>query len=132
MDNKLISISLADKQLGTNVYKVAIASSDGIVINQHFGRADTFYIYEVLGMKQCKFIEKREVTSVCNGGNHDNKDLRACISRLKDCKYVLASRIGMGAVNMLEQSGITPMELPGIMEESLDKLMTYEQLQHLF
>ena len=122
----------ANKQLEERGYKVAAASSDGIVINQHFGRADTFYIYEVAGAGNYRFLETRTVTPVCNGGNHSDKELRDNISKFKDCKYILVSRIGMGAANMVEQSGITPMELPGMMEESLDKLITYEQLQNLF
>ena len=121
-----------NKQLEERAYKVAAASSDGIVINQHFGRADTFYIYEVAGAGNYRFLETRTVTPVCNGGNHSDKELRENISKFKDCKYILVSRIGMGAANMVEQSGITPMELPGMMEESLDKLITYEQLQNLF
>ncbi len=121
-----------NKQLEERVYKVAAASSDGIVINQHFGRADTFYIYEVAEAGNYRFLETRTVTPVCNGGNHSDKELRENISKFKDCKYILVSRIGMGAANIVEQSGIIPMELPGMMEESLDKLITYEQLQNLF
>lgn len=121
-----------NKQLEGRVYKVAAASSDGIVINQHFGRADTFYIYEVAEAGNYRFLETRTVTPVCNGGNHSDKELRENISKFKDCKYILVSRIGMGAANIVEQSGITPMELPGMMEASLDKLITYEQLQNLF
>lgn len=121
-----------NKQLEGRVYKVAAASSDGIVINRHFGRADTFYIYEVAEAGNYRFLETRTVTPVCNGGNHSDKELRENISKFKDCKYILVSRIGMGAANIVEQSGITPMELPGMMEESLDKLITYEQLQNLF
>lgn len=121
-----------NKQLEGRVYKVAAASSDGIVINRHFGRADTFYIYEVAEAGNYRFFETRTVTPVCNGGNHSDKELRENISKFKDCKYILVSRIGMGAANIVEQSGITPMELPGMMEESLDKLITYEQLQNLF
>ena len=121
-----------NKQLEGRVYKVAAASSDGIVINRHFGRADTFYIYEVAEAGNYRFLETRTVTPVCNGGNHSDKELRENISKFKDCKYILVSRIGMGAANIVEQSGITPMELPGMMEESLDKLITYKQLQNLF
>lgn len=121
-----------NKQLEERVYKVAAASSDGIVINQHFGRADTFYIYEVAEAGNYRFLETRTVTPVCNGGNHSDKELRENISKFKDCKYILVSRIGMGAANIVEQSGIIPMELPGMMKESLDKLITYEQLQNLF
>ena len=39
------------------VYKVAAASSDGIVINKHFGRADTFYIYEIAENGKYRLLE---------------------------------------------------------------------------
>lgn len=113
-------------------YKVAVASSDGIVVNQHFGRAKTFYIYEVEGKGQHGLLEIRSVVPVCHGGNHDDKELRNNIHKLKDCKYILVSRIGTVAANLVEQSGIVPMELPGMIEDSIGKLITYEQLQSLF
>ncbi len=114
------------------IYRAAVASSDGIVVNRHFGRADTFYIYEVKENGRCRLLEIRNVTPVCDGGNHNDKDLLANISRLKDCKYILVSRIGPGAANAAEQSGIIPMELPGMIEESIARLTAYEQLQNLF
>lgn len=126
MDNQ------AKGQLETDVYKVAAASSDGIVVNQHFGRADTFYIYEVAGISNYRFLETRSVTPVCNGGDHNEEHLLGNISKFKDCRYILASRIGRGAANRMEQSGVMPMELPGMIEESLDQLAVYEQLQQLF
>lgn len=114
------------------IYKVAVASSDGIVINQHFGRADTFLIYEVTETGKYRLLEKRSVTPVCNGGNHNDNELKNNICKLEDCKYILVARIGAGAANAVEQSGIIPMELPGMIEESIGKLFTYEQLQNLF
>lgn len=132
MDNKLTSVGPSKGQPETDGYKVAAASSDGIVINQHFGRADTFYIYEVEGTGGYRFLETRKVTPVCNGGEHNEEELYSNISRFKDCKYIVVSRIGMGAANRMEQSGIMPMELPGMIEESLGRLVTYEKLQHLF
>lgn len=113
-------------------YKAAAASSDGIVVNQHFGRADTFYIYEIAETGKYRLLETRTVIPVCNGGNHNDETLCETIRQFKDCRYLLASRIGMGAADMLEQAGIIPMELPGMIEESLDKLHTYERLQNLF
>lgn len=132
MDNKLTNVNWANGQPELDVYKVAAASSDGIVINQHFGRADTFYIYEVAGTDNYRFLETRTITPVCSGGNHNEEKLCSNIRMFQDCKYIIASRIGMGAANRIEQSGIIPVELPGIIEESLGKLITYEQLQHLF
>lgn len=113
-------------------YKVAVASSDGIVVNQHFGRADTFYIYVVEETGKYQLYEKRKVTPVCNGGNHKDDELRGNIMKFRDCKYILVSRIGMGAANIVEQFGIIPMELPGMIQESIEKLITYEQIQNLF
>lgn len=124
--------NLAKEPLSSKNYKVAVASSDGIVVNQHFGRADTFYIYEVVGADEYRFVEIRTVTPVCNGGEHDEDQLLSNVIKLKDCKYILVSRVGPGAANALEQSGITPVELPGIMGESIGKLIKYENLQNLF
>ena len=115
-----------------SLYKVAVASGDGIVVNRHFGKADTFYIYEVTETGKYRLLEIRTVTPVCNGGNHNDNALRNNICKLEDCKYILVARIGTGAANIVEQSGIIPMELPGMIEESIGKLFTYEQLQNLF
>ena len=124
--------NLADGQSETKHYKVAVASSDGIVVNQHFGRADTFYIYEVTETKQCRLLETRTVTPICNRGNHDDNALHDNMSKFQDCRYLLVSRIGTGAANAAEQLGITPMELPGMIEESIGRVITYKELQNLF
>lgn len=125
-------VNSADRQPETGFYKAAAASSDGIVVNQHFGRADTFYIYEIAQNGEYRLLETRTVKPVCNGGNHNDQELRDNIRVFGDCKYILVSRIGAGAANMAEQSGITPMELPGLIEEAVEKLTVYEQLQNLF
>ena len=54
------------------------------------------------------------------------------MNEFTDCKYILVSRIGPGAENMAQQLGITAVELPGDLEEGLEKLRTYEQIQKLF
>lgn len=113
-------------------FRLAAASSDGIVVNCHFGRADTFYIYEVKAGEREKLIEKRALAPVCSGGNHDDEHLKNNIAQLQDCRYVLVSRIGIAAAQIMEQMGIVPMELPGMIEESIQKLIVYEQLQNLF
>lgn len=112
-------------------YKIAVASSDGIVVNQHFGRADLFFIYEVED-DTFHLLETRKVVPVCQAGNHDENLLLENISRFKDCKYILVSRIGNGAANFAGQAGIIPMELPGMIEESIEKLITYDKIQSLF
>lgn len=122
----------AKEQPEGKAYKVAVASGDGIVVNRHFGGADTFYIYEVEKAGTYRLLETRAVTPVCNGGRHNERELQNNIGKLTDCKYILVSRIGTGAANAVEQSGMIPMELPGEIGESISRLITYEQLQNLF
>lgn len=115
-----------------NTYKIAVASSDGIVVNQHFGRADRFFICEVTDDGGYSFIETRTVTPVCNCGNHDDKHLTENLLKIQDCKYLLVSKIGIGASMRAEQLGITPMEIPDMIEKSIQKVISFEQIQNLF
>lgn len=94
-----------------NKYKAAIASSDGIVVNQHFGRADTFYIYEIDERGKYVLLEKRNAVPICKGGNHDNSELENNMKKLSDCRYILVSRIGKRAEIAARQLGIIPMKL---------------------
>lgn len=115
-----------------NSYKIAVASSDGIVVNQHFGHADKFLIFEVTSDGSYHFIEKRSVEPVCNCGNHDDGKLIENLQKIQDCKYLLVSRIGAGASTQAERLEITPMELPNVIEESIRKVIFFEQIQNLF
>ena len=112
-------------------YKIAVASSDGIVVNQHFGHADKFLIYEVSNDGSFRFIEIRTVKPVCDYGNHDNEKLAENLQKIRDCKYLLVSKIGMGASLRAEQSGIKPIELPDMIEDSVRKVISFEQVQNL-
>lgn len=113
------------------LYRIAVASSDGKVINRHFGKASVFRIFDVMADKSIQFVENREVEPVCQSGNHDDSKLRETIKLFSDCKYVLISRIGYSAQSLMEQEGIIPMELPGIIEESVQKLIVYEEIKNL-
>lgn len=113
-------------------YLVAVASSDGIVVNTHFGKGKDFYIYSVNEKEEIKLVEKRSVVPVCHGGDHDEERFVENLKRFSDCRYILVSRVGMAAANMAEQLGIQVMMLPGVIEESIRKLITYEKVQNLF
>ena len=116
-----------------NEYKVAVATSDGVVVNQHFGRAAMFYIYRINRDGEApQLLERREVTPVCRGGEHDDGKLQENVESLKDCQYVLVCRIGDGARHILEFNGLEVYELPGIISESLSRLESYLRVQELF
>lgn len=113
-------------------YLIAVASSDGIVVNSHFGRAKKFYIYKVTDYGEPQLVEMREVSPVCNGGEHNNENLKSNLLKFSDCKYLLVSRIGSGAANMAESLGIESYEIPGEIGESIDQLNKYIKIKELF
>lgn len=113
-------------------YKIAVASTDGIVINSHFGRANKFYVYEVGDEDSINFVEIRKVVPVCAGGNHDNHLLKKNIDKFNDCKYLIVSRVGEGPLALANSQGIEIHEIPGEIEESINQLIKYKKVQALF
>ena len=112
-------------------YLIAVASSDGIVVNNHFGHAATFYVFEASD-DRIELKGKREVTPVCHTGEHDEDRLNENANRFADCDFVLVSKIGDGARAVLESKGIACYEIPGIITDSIDKLIRYEKVNNLF
>jgi nitrogen fixation protein NifX len=113
------------------IAKVAVASRDGIVVNEHFGRASLFYIYEISeGM--INPIEVRKITPVCHSGNHDYVLLTKNLRKLADCDYMLVSRIGTNALNIAKKYDIEVFEIPGMIMESIEQLYKFIQIKQLF
>ena len=109
-------------------YRVALASTDNMHVDQHFGRAESFLIVDVDENGEFEEVEQRFVIPVCQGGHHDNDRMKRGAEGVKDCNFVLAARIGPGAVYELEQHGIAAFEMPGTVEESLKRLEGYLKL----
>ena len=87
--------------------------------------------YEVSENEDTVLLEKRELVPICEAGNHDEGRLRDNVKRLSDCDYVAVSRIGMGALRVMNEYGIAAMELPGEIEDSLHRIVVYDQIQGL-
>lgn len=107
--------------------KVAVVSSDGKVINQHFGKASRFFIFEVDGDK-IQFLEVRETTPLCGSADYGNADevLSGTISLISDCEALFCSRIGNRPQEELRKKGIKPVEAPYFIDEALRNISTGE------
>ena len=103
-------------------YRVALASSDGIVVNRHFGKSEKFQIYEVNDEHEAKFIEERENTPSCREFEHSEEALLKTIKVIKDCRVVFVSRIGAGAYDELRRHGIESFEMAREVNEIIEKL----------
>ena len=59
--------------------RVAIATTDGKVINEHFGRAKAFYIVD-LSENGYSYVETRVISPCCKSGEHSESDFDKVIS----------------------------------------------------
>ena len=102
--------------------KIAAASTDGIHINEHFGRAAFFRIYELTD-KSCDFLEVRDAVAVRQHmREHDKSDFDRLVELLSDCDAVLAVRIGEGAAAYLIEKGLRVFEASGPIEAVLQHM----------
>jgi nitrogen fixation protein NifX len=107
--------------------KVAIVSSDGKVINQHFGKASKFFIFEV-DCGKIQFLEVRETTPLCGSSDSGHADdlLSRIVSLISDCDALLCSRIGSRPQEELKKKGIKAIEAPYFIDEALKDMSKCE------
>ena len=102
--------------------KIAVASSDGINVDQHFGKASGFRIYR-LQDGGYEFLETRRNDVPCSGQSHNDSALEQAAARLSDCRGVVVSQIGSGAIDALICHRIMAFTLPGTVEEAFETLI---------
>ena len=89
---------------------VAVATKGGGVINEHFGHAGEFLIYEAVH-GDVRFIGHRKTTPYCEGGDtcgDGESALDRTLRELAGCEVVLCSKIGYEPWGPLEAAGIQP------------------------
>ncbi|MGN0916303.1 MAG: NifB/NifX family molybdenum-iron cluster-binding protein [Succinivibrio sp.] len=102
--------------------RVAVASSDGHVINEHFGHARQFHIFD-LKDNVAVYVGKRDVTPACNGGGHLESSFKKISKTLDDCSAIVVAKIGEGASSYLEHDGFLVFEAPFLITEVLQKII---------
>jgi nitrogen fixation protein NifB len=103
---------------------VAVASYEGLMINQHLGEAKSFWIYRENG-DVYELVEKREAPVKGAG------DLRwiELAKSLKDCSYVLVNGVGARPVEVLQSVGIAIVEMSGLIDHGLDAVYKGKKLK---
>lgn len=111
-----------EEKIEEKILLFAVSSKSGILVDQHFGHASDFYIYEYKN-KSIRFKERRSVTKYCEGyegcdglgGNKEGK-MEAILETVKDCNGVLAMRIGEAPKQKLK-------------EKSIEAFTTYDRIE---
>ncbi len=128
-------------------YRIAIASSDGIHIDETFGAAGEFRIYEVDGEDFAE-AEIRKVSQTrgetapegacggqkgcgkggCHGeaeGCSGGEEASSKVNLIADCRCVVCKKIGFRIQKQLERKAITSFDVTCTIEEALEKITTY-------
>jgi len=88
---------------------IAVATKGHGKINEHFGHATEFQIYEV-NAKGAKFVGHRRVDLYCQGGYGEEESLVTVIRAINDCHAVFVAKIGGCPKDDLKKAGIDPVE----------------------
>ena len=94
---------------------VAVATNEGLLVNQHLGEAAQVHIYRQTP-NGFKFVETRE-TPAPGGGDRRWLDLARL---LVDCRAILVSGAGENPKSMLEACKVHVVEMTGLIDEGLE------------
>ena len=111
--------------------KIAFATTDGKTVDEHFGRAGMFAIYEMTANGH-RFVETRKFGDGMDSSVVDTRDMgplhddavQRKVERLADCKIVYLTEIGGPAAARLVKKGMMPMKVkaPVDIESALRQL----------
>jgi nitrogen fixation protein NifB len=106
--------------------RVAVASMEGVLVNQHLGEAEQLLIYAMQdGM--VSLVESRR-TPERGGGD---RRWQALTEMLADCEALLVSGVGAKPKTTLSAGGIRVLEIEGLIEDALRAVFSGESLDHL-
>jgi predicted Fe-Mo cluster-binding NifX family protein len=112
--------------------RVAVATSDGVRVDQHFSRASHFDIYDVSN-DTAQFVERRENKNASCGchDDHGAATFESIISGITDCRFIIAQRIGNGAISYLIDRGIRASQTDDTVDVALKNLVQSGKLKNL-
>ncbi len=139
---------------GNMSYKIAVASSDELIIDESFGSAKVFHIFEVTekgyskietrqAIERDNYVEKNQgqgegcnAEKNCgNGGCHNgqgggcsgNGQVSWKVELVSDCRCIVCKKIGFNVQKQLERRAITAFDVNCSVEEALTKISSYFQ-----
>ncbi len=103
---------------------IAVASKDGKEINQHFGHAERFLIYDVED-GTAKLVDERQVERYCSfDPEHPLRGhiLKGIAEALDGCRAVVTAQMGEHPRVELEKLGVEPYVISGPIKLTLVEL----------
>ncbi len=115
-------------------FKIACASKDGEYIDSHFGQAKVYKIINVDMENKSWKIERtqelnfpgEETTGDTRCWGHDDSKVTYVAEQLKDCKYLLVSKIGPHPQRVLARYNFECLETNMSIDEACKKIIEFE------
>jgi nitrogen fixation protein NifX len=118
MSSRRLQLVWSIRQEPDVVIKVAFASTDRTRVNQHFGAAEGFAVYEVTPEK-ATLVGVAEFAEEAMDGNEDK--LTAKVDFLAGCAAVYVMAIGASAIKKLMAAGVQPIRINEV--DAIDELL---------
>jgi nitrogen fixation protein NifB len=105
---------------------VAVASLEGVLVNQHLGEAYQVLVY---GEKEGRIglVDTRQTPEPGGGASRWEK----LADSLSDCRAILVSGVGSSPKQVLGSNGIEVIECEGIIDEAVRAVFAGESLNHM-
>jgi nitrogen fixation protein NifB len=94
---------------------IALASHEGVLINQHVGEASCFWVFEPQPGSPPALVETRHAPEAGGGATRWYQ----LAELLHDCKAVFTSAVGQTPRRILEQHGIRVIEAVGVASDAM-------------
>lgn len=106
---------------------IAVATMEGVLINQHLGEADRFLVYGFNEDGECTLVDSRMAPPP--GGGEER--WKALANKLSDCRSVLVSGAGNSPKKVLNDTGIEVLVMEGVIAEAVHSIFTGQNIKHL-
>lgn len=105
---------------------VAVASMEGVLVNQHLGEAEKLLVY---GHKDGRVhLVAARTTPAKGGGMQRWRDLAEILA---DCSTLLVGGVGTNPKKVLAAAGIEVLEIEGLIDEAVQAVFAGEPLNHM-
>lgn len=113
--------SVALELEGATKYRIAVATSDGKSVDQHFGHAEVFRTYTVEAGRIIEeaSIDVREQQEIPLFGPGHRTKIDSTASKLRGMDAVISTKYGEPAVEIIRENGVIPIEDSGDVHEAL-------------
>lgn len=101
----------AEGSISGSCYRFAVATISGVMVDEHFGHAQRFTVYESNGSSM-RILEERDVEGYCKGDEvcreemSQEQRLERIMALVDDCDALLCVRIGTAPASRLHERGI--------------------------